>query len=251
MPRAPGPTRPFAAPPVAEPAARATTTAASARTATPSPPPSRPATPSQPLSRSEALAAAESLAAAAVDIAALDAAIRSYTGCGLKATAINTVVSDGNPASDLMVLGEAPGAEEDRRGLPFVGASGKLLDRMLAAIGRSRETAYISNVVFWRPPGNRTPTAQELELCLPFVLRRLELVRPKVLMIAGGVAVKAILQRSEGIMKLRGRWFTHSLSDGLQIQVMPTYHPAFLLRSPIQKRDAWRDLMQIQVKMQD
>ncbi len=191
------------------------------------------------------------LAASAGTLEALSNAIRSYTGCGLKATAINTVIADGNPHAALMVLGEAPGADEDRQGKPFVGASGQLLDRMLAAIGRDRSQTYISNVVFWRPPGNRQPTPQELQLCLPFVLRHIELVRPKVLMIAGGVAVKAILQRAEGIMKLRGRWFTHQLTDGSSIPVLPTYHPAFLLRSPAQKRDAWRDLIEIQVKLEE
>jgi DNA polymerase len=160
------------------------------------------------------------------------------------------VFADGNPAAKVMVIGEAPGADEDRAGLPFVGVSGQLLDRMLACIGLDRATAYITNVIFWRPPGNRQPTPAEIAACLPFVERHIELVSPELLVLVGGASAKTILARGEGITKLRGRWHDYE-SAGMSrpIPAMPTYHPAFLLRQPVLKRDAWRDLLAIQERL--
>jgi DNA polymerase len=188
---------------------------------------------------------AQALAAACRTVLELRAALESFPGCTLKASATNLVFADGNPEASLMLIGEAPGQEEDLRGLPFVGRSGKLLDRMLGAIGRDRSSAYISNVIYWRPPGNRTPTLEETAACLPFALRLIELVRPKVLVALGGVAAKQLLDTNDGIMRLRGRWRRFRLSDGTEIPFMPTFHPAYLLRQPAHKRLAWRDLLEI------
>ncbi|MFP6759806.1 MAG: uracil-DNA glycosylase, partial [Alphaproteobacteria bacterium] len=150
-----------------------------------------------------------------------------------------------------MLIGEAPGAEEDRRGLPFVGKAGHLLDRMLAAIGRDRDSAYITNMLFWRPPGNRAPTTEEVALCRPFVDRHIVLARPRVVVCVGGTAAKALLARSEGITRLRGRWYEVQL-DGFDRPIATTaiYHPAYLLRQPAQKRHAWRDLRDIRAKLE-
>lgn len=198
---------------------------------------------------------AQEAAAAATSLEALRAKLDSFEGCALKFTATNTVFSDGNPDSHVMFIGEAPGVEEDRQGKPFVGASGQLLDRMLAAIGLSRqghgaEGAYISNVLFWRPPGNRSPTTAEIAACLPFIRRHIELVKPRVLVYLGGTAAKTMLDTSQGIMRLRGKWFDHS-SPGLEapIPAMPTFHPAYLLRTPAQKREAWADFVSIKKKL--
>ena len=150
-----------------------------------------------------------------------------------------------------MLVGEAPGEEEDRRGLPFVGVSGKLLDRMLGWIGLDRSSFYITNVVYWRPPGNRHPTQAEITACLPFLRRHIEIVSPRLLVFVGGSAASALLGRAEGIGKLRGRWLNYE-SPGLArpILALATYHPAYLLRSPAQKREAWRDLLMIKDKLQ-
>jgi DNA polymerase len=192
----------------------------------------------------EALASARALAAAAGDLEALKAALGRFDGCGLKATATTLVFADGNPESRVMLVGEAPGAEEDRRGKPFVGVSGQLLDRMLACIGLDRSKAYITNVLFWRPPGNRTPTPAEIAACLPFVERHIALVRPTHLLLLGAMSAKTLLNTGEGILKLRGKW-TKLQPAGLDYAVptLPTLHPAFLLRQPAQKRQAWRDLV--------
>lgn len=177
-------------------------------------------------------------------LAELRQALADFEACPLKATAMHLVFADGNPRARVMLVGEAPGADEDRQGKPFVGLSGQLLDRMLAAIGLDRESVYISNVLPWRPPGNRTPTAQEVAQCLPFIQRHIALVQPQVLVLLGGVAVKALLPTQMGITRIRGQWQTLSL-PGLTapLPVLPTYHPAFLLRSPVQKRFAWRDML--------
>ncbi|HKY96168.1 MAG TPA: uracil-DNA glycosylase [Kiloniellales bacterium] len=192
----------------------------------------------------EALASARAMAAAAGDLAALKTALQRFEGCGLKATATNLVFADGNPESRVMLVGEAPGAEEDRQGKPFVGVSGQLLDRMLACVGLDRTTAYITNVLFWRPPGNRTPTPAEIAACLPFVERHIALVRPTHLLLLGGMSAKTLLNTGEGILRLRGKWTTLQ-PGGLDYAVptLPTLHPAFLLRQPAQKRQAWRDLV--------
>jgi DNA polymerase len=214
--------------------------------------PATPALPPPDAAGAEGVAQARAAAAGATSLAELEAAVRAFTGCGLKATAARTVFADGNPAADLMIIGEGPGGEEDRLGLPFVGPSGRLLDRMLAAIGRDRSAAYISNVVFWRPPGNRKPSPVELAQCLPFVERHIALARPRLLLLAGDTAAKTLLQRSEGITRLRGRWCEYRPApDGPNIPTLPSYHPSYLLRSPAQKRDSWRDFLAVKVKLEE
>ena len=194
---------------------------------------------------------ARNLALAAPDLAALKAALEAFEGCALKHTATNLVFSDGNPDADIMVVGEAPGAEEDRQGLPFVGASGRLLDRMLACIGLDRTSAYITNILPWRPPGNRQPNAAEIAACLPFAERHVALMHPKVLVLAGGTSAKTILGTTEGITRLRGRWIDHTMPGmAAPIPTIAIYHPAYLLRQPAQKRDAWRDLLAIKVRLE-
>ncbi len=181
----------------------------------------------------------------------LRATLDTFDGCALKKTATNTVFADGNPQSSLMLIGEAPGFEEDKQGKPFVGVSGKLLDKMFQSIGYDRTSLYISNILFWRPPQNRQPTTEEIETCLPFIKKHIDLVRPKVLVFVGGVAAKSLLGTRDGIMKTRGRWVDYTLEDGCKIPAMPIFHPAFLLRSPAQKKFAWRDLLQIQQKLKE
>ena len=192
--------------------------------------------------------AAETAAAAAPDLPALRAALAAFDGCGLKETASNLVFADGNPEADLMLIGEAPGADEDRRGLPFVGVSGQLLDHMLASIGRDRGNCYITNMLPWRPPGNRQPTAAELAACLPFLRRHIQLAAPRVLVFVGGTSAKTLLARSEGIMRLRGRWYDYAPGgERAPIPALAIFHPAYLLRSPAQKALAWRDLLTLKV----
>ena len=190
------------------------------------------------------------LARAANNLAELRQALERFDGCPLKDTATNLVFADGNPEARIMIVGEAPGADEDRVGRPFVGVSGQLLDRMLAHVGLDRGAVYITNVLFWRPPGNRTPTAAEIAACLPFVERHIELVGPQILVLAGAASAKTLLARSEGITRLRGRWLLYeSAGMARPIPAMAIYHPAFLLRQPAQKRDAWRDLLSIRDKL--
>ena len=174
----------------------------------------------------------------------LRAILEKFDGCALKATATKLVFADGNPQAKLMLVGEAPGRDEDIEGLPFVGRSGKLLDRMLAAIGLDRTSVYIANIVPWRPPGNRTPTPQESAICLPFILRQIELADPDILVCLGGPSAQTLLGVKDGITKIRGRWFAFDTGKR-EIRAMPTFHPAFLLRSPLQKRFAWRDFLNI------
>jgi DNA polymerase len=191
-----------------------------------------------------AVADAARLAAECADLAALEAAIAAFDGCGLKFEgAKRAVFSRGNPAGPLMIVGEGPGAEEDSQGAPFVGRAGKLLDRMLKAAGLEGRV-FITNTVFWRPPGNRTPTPAEQQACRPFLERAIALVKPRLLLLAGGASAKAMLGRGEGILSLRGRWFDWSAEDASQqIPAMPTLHPAFLLRQPGAKKRAWSDLL--------
>jgi DNA polymerase len=170
--------------------------------------------------------------------------LQNFEGCALKATATRLVFADGTPGARVMLVGEAPGRDEDIEGLPFVGRSGKLLDRMLAAIGLDRTQVYIANIVPWRPPGNRTPTPQESQICLPFILRQIELADPDILVCLGGPSAQTLLGLKEGITKTRGRWFAFNAGKR-EIRAMPTFHPAFLLRSPLQKRFAWRDFLAI------
>jgi DNA polymerase len=196
------------------------------------------------------IADARRLAAATSSLDELRQALAAFEGCALKHTAMNLVFGDGNPRAKVMFVGEAPGADEDRQGMPFVGLSGKLLDRMLAAIGLDRGSAYIANVLPWRPPGNRSPTSDEIAACLPFIERHIELVDPEVLVLVGGIAAKALLGRTEGITRLRGQWIDYSsLGLARPIPAMATFHPAYLLRSPGQKRLAWRDLLAIQARL--
>jgi DNA polymerase len=171
-------------------------------------------------------------------------ALDAFEGCALRATATQLVFADGNPQARVMLVGEAPGRDEDIEGLPFVGRSGKLLDLMLKAIGLDRTQAYIANIIPWRPPGNRTPTPQESQICLPFVRKQIELVDPDILVCLGGPSATTLLGIKEGITKTRGRWFSYD-TGRREIRAMPTFHPAFLLRSPLQKRLAWRDFLAI------
>jgi uracil-DNA glycosylase family 4 len=201
--------------------------------------------------QSAVLIGARELAAAATTLDELRAAVAAFDGCSLRRTATHTVFADGNPAAPLMLIGEAPGADEDRIGRPFVGRSGQLLDRMLAGIGVSRaESAYITNILFWRPPGNRKPTPEETAICLPFVWRHIALMRPKIVVLCGGTAAAALLNRPDGITRLRGRWFDLPVPGvGEAIPALATYHPSFLLRAPARKGESWRDLLSIQSKL--
>ena len=195
---------------------------------------------------------AQEIATACTSLDQLVAAVRAFDGCALKRTATNTVIGDGNPEAALMFVGEAPGAEEDRQGLPFVGPAGRLLDRMLASIGLDRSAVYITNMLPWRPPGNRSPTAEELAICQPFLERQIELIAPRILVLVGGIAAKALLNRREGITRLRGQWFPFSTPRmGGTIQATATFHPAYLLRTPSAKREVWRDLLAIEDKMKN
>ena len=162
------------------------------------------------------------------------------------------VFTDGNPKARVIMVGEAPGAEEDRQGVPFVGPSGKLVDQMLASIGLDREQVLITNTVFWRPPGNRSPTTQEIAICLPFLERLIELVDPKILVPVGGPAATALLAQSKGITRLRGQWFSYASSRmASPVPATPLLHPAYLLRSPAQKREVWKDLLAIRQKLEE
>ena len=175
---------------------------------------------------------------------ALRELMQNFEGCALKHTATRLVFADGNPQARIMFVGEAPGRDEDIEGLPFVGRSGTLLDLMIGAIGLNRTTAYIANVIPWRPPGNRTPTPQETPVCLPFIQRQIELVNPDVLVTLGNPSTQTLLSTREGIMRTRGRWFDYE-TGGRTIRALPTFHPAYLLRSPSYKRLAWQDLRAI------
>mgnify|MGYP002713108433 CR=1 FL=1 len=192
----------------------------------------------------QALGEARRLAAEAGDLAALEAALSTFKGCGLAETASKLCFADGNPSARVMIIGEAPGREEDRQGKPFVGRAGQLLDRMLAAIGLDRSNVYITNIVFWRPPGNRNPTPMEGAICRPFTERQIELVAPDIILLLGGVAAKHVLETTEGIMRLRGKWRQIEVAER-KIPVMASLHPAYLLRQPLQKRLAWRDFLAI------
>jgi uracil-DNA glycosylase family 4 len=174
----------------------------------------------------------------------LEAVLERFDGCSLKATATRLAFADGNPAGRVMAVGEAPGAEEDRQGRPFCGRSGQLLDRMLAAIGLDRTQVYIANVVPWRPPGNRTPTPQEVAICRPFIARQIALADPDVLVCLGGPAAQSLLSSKEGIMRLRGRWQDFDTGQRI-IKALPMLHPAYLLRQPAHKKLAWADLRQL------
>jgi len=188
-------------------------------------------------------------------VEALREELSTFNGCSLRSTAMNLVFADGNPKSPVMFIGEAPGEEEDRQGKPFVGVSGQLFDRMLSSAGLARQDIYISNILFWRPPGNRTPTDAEIAACLPFVERHISLIKPKVLVFLGGVSAKTLLRTTDGITRLRGKWINYNVpheSDGdTTIPCLPTYHPAYLLRQPKAKRQAWNDILLLKKRLKD
>ncbi len=234
-------------------------TTAEAKVPAPAPAAARPRPQAAPRIESpdETAREARTLADAADSLEALRAAVDEFDGCALKETATNLVFSDGTPEGRVMFVGEAPGGDEDRQGKPFVGVSGQLLDKMVSCIGLDRETGfYITNILFWRPPGNRNPTPMEIAVCRPFVERHIELVKPEVLVCVGGTAAKTLLDKTDGITKLRGRWFDYrtpgmAARDEPAIPAMTLFHPAYLLRTPGQKRLAWRDLLALKAKLDD
>ncbi len=207
-----------------------------------------PAAAAGPMPPDEAVMAAREAATRAQSLDELRSILLTFQGCALRQTAKQLVFADGNPSARLMLVGEAPGREEDIEGLPFVGPSGKLLDRMLGAIGFDRTNAYIANVIPWRPPGNRTPTPQETAICLPFIARQIALADPDVLVCLGGPASQILLGLKDGIRKTRGRWFTYDTGQR-EIRAIATFHPAYLLRSALEKRHAWRDLLAIRTAL--
>jgi DNA polymerase len=234
--------------------------------AAPSPQPQRPARQRPAATAAAAMAAgfgearkegpdARTLAGKCETLDQLFAAIESFEGCALKRTARNTVISRGNPQADIMIVGEGPGRDEDEQGKPFVGRSGQLLDRMFEAIGLDEDKLYISNIVNWRPPGNRNPTQEEIAQCLPFIERHIAIKQPKLLILTGGVSAQSLLRASTGIMRLRGRWAEYRVKDKAMepteqhIPALPVLHPAYLLRRPQEKRLAWRDLLALKARL--
>jgi DNA polymerase len=230
------------------------------RLAAKAPPPA--SAPARPVSRPAAPAAAntdtghldivgtaQALAAAATSLSELRAAMEGFDGCALKRTATNTVFADGTELAPVMLIGEAPGREEDRLGKPFVGRAGQLLDKMLASIGLDRaRNAYITNVINWRPPGNRDPAPDEAAQCLPFLRRHIELAQPRIIVLLGAVAARHVVGKTDGIMKMRGRWMQYRVGDAM-VPLMPTLHPAYLLRQPAHKKLAWRDLQAVRDRL--
>lgn len=192
---------------------------------------------------------ARALAREAKTLDELREIVAGFDGCNLKFTAKSMVFADGNPDAPLMLVGEAPGRDEDLAGLPFVGRSGQLLDRILAAIGRDRTSAYIANVIPWRPPGNRDPSPLETEICRPFIERQIELANPKVVVTLGNPSTKLLLKTQTGIMRMRGNWAVYVTGAGVEIPAMPTLHPAYLLRNPAHKKLAWRDFLEVKAKL--
>ncbi len=185
----------------------------------------------------------------AATLAELEALVAAFDGCALKRTAKSLCFARGNEQARIMLIGEAPGRDEDLQGKPFVGRAGQLLDRMLASIGLGEDQVYITNTIYWRPPGNRTPTPEEIEACAPFLARQIELVSPQLLVLLGGAAAKAVLGVNEGIMRLRGKWLTYECA-GRVLPALATLHPAYLLRKPAEKRYAWRDLLMIKAALE-
>ena len=205
------------------------------------PSPARPVAPADP--------AARALVASAKSLDELLALLQAFEGCGLKATAKNLCFYRGAPAANVMLIGEAPGRDEDLAGKPFVGRAGQLLDRMLASIGLNESNAHIANTVYWRPPGNRNPTPEETMVCAPFLARQIELVKPKHIILLGGIAAKTLLGLDEGITRLRGKWRSLDVA-GRQVPALASWHPAYLLRTPAAKRQAWQDLMLLEEALQ-
>lgn len=192
---------------------------------------------------------ARQVASAANTIDELREALAGFNECNLRYGAKSTVFADGNPKADIMFIGEAPGRDEDRQGLPFVGRAGQLLDAMLKAIGLDRTSSYITNIIPWRPPGNRTPTPLEIELCRPFVERHVELSNPKLIVLMGNVPTKTFLETNRGILSIRGTWSTYHSNSDTVIPAMPTLHPAYLLRNPVQKRLSWQDFLDVRIRL--
>jgi DNA polymerase len=196
--------------------------------------------------QSDQIGRAMEIAAGCTTLEELKSALEAFEGCALKRTAKHTVFADGTPAHHIMFIGEAPGAEEDRQGKPFVGRAGQLLDKMLASIGLDRAAnTYITNVLNWRPPGNRDPSPEEAGTCLPFLRRHIELVAPEIIVLLGATAARHVTGRTEGIMRMRGEWLEYHVG-GKMVPVMPALHPAYLLRQPSHKKLAWRDLQAIE-----
>lgn len=221
-------------------------------------PPARPGPAAQPQARpageDAALKDARRMAAGADSLDALKSAVESFEGCSLKQSARNTVFARGSMKSGLMIIGEAPGFDEDAKGEPFVGRSGQLLDRMVGAIGLDREEIYVTNILFWRPPGNRNPSDTDIQTCLAFVERHIALAQPKVIALAGKMAAQTLLKESDGIMRLRGKWRDYTPTSGDEdaaqtIPALPIFHPAFLLRQPGYKRQTWKDLLSLQERL--
>lgn len=206
-------------------------------------------------------AESEKLAHNADSLETLKQAISEFEGLSIKKTATNLVFADGNPKARIMIIGEAPGADEDRQGLPFVGKSGQLLDKILSYAGLNRneedpeKAIYISNILNWRPPGNRTPTPSEIEIALPFIERHIELAQPEILVLCGGISAKTLLKETRGITKLRGKWETYKPQTSTgepdhEIDALPTFHPSFLLRNPAQKKSVWQDILSLQKRLE-
>ncbi len=218
-------------------------------TAKAAPQPARPVNPAITTSApDEAELAAREAVQGANSLETLRAIMEAFDGCALKRTASRLVFADGNPQARIMFVGEAPGRDEDQQGLPFVGRAGRLLDLMMANIGLDRTSAYIANVVPWRPPGNRTPSPQETTICLPFIRRQIELVNPDLLVCLGVQSAQALLSSKEGITRLRGRFMDYDTGTRT-IRAIATFHPAYLLRTPIGKRHVWRDLLAIETAL--
>ena len=211
--------------------------------------PARAPAPAAPIPAGDAIGGAMAAASTANSLAELQAALEAFDGCALKRTATNTVFADGVAQAPVLLIGEAPGRDEDRIGKPFVGRAGQLLDKMLASIGLDRKTnAYITNVINWRPPDNRDPSPEEAAQCLPFLRRHIELANPQVIILLGAVAARHVVGVSDGIMKLRGRWMDYRVGDRM-VPLMPTLHPAYLLRQPAHKKLAWRDLQSVRDRL--
>ncbi len=205
--------------------------------------PQRPASSSLSMSSNAAIQTADDICAQANSIDDLKKIIENFEGCSLKNTAANTVIGDGNPAAKIVFVGEAPGAEEDLIGKAFVGRSGQLLDKIMAAVGLSRSTVYICNILPWRPPGNRSPSDAEIAVCLPFVKKQIEIINPDYLLTLGAIATNSLLGTGETMSQLRGHWLEYQTSDGKTIKTLATYHPAYLLRTPAQKNKVWSDFL--------
>lgn len=177
--------------------------------------------------------------------------MQNFEGCNLKKTAASTVFGDGAEKARVMLIGEAPGADEDRIGKPFVGRCGKLLDKMFTAVGLERSECYITNVLPWRPPGNRTPTDDEIAVCLPFLKRQIELIEPDYILLLGGISLKSVMDTADSISRTRGKWLEYKTDSGKIINVLATYHPSYLLRSTAQKSKVWADLLRLKIKIRE